>query len=257
MNKKYFIANWKMNPKTLVEAENLLAMYGEAAKGIKSKKTAVGIAAPFLWLEDLIKKNKSGQLEFGAQNCFWEREGAFTGEVSPLMLKNSGCSFVILGHSERRRLGETDEMINLKVKAALKERLKIVLCVGESKISEENKDGYLEIKEELLVALRGVKSSSLSNVIVAYEPVWAISSNLGAQADSPDNALSSILYLRKLAGEIFDRRAAQEIKIIYGGSVNAKNIGDYFSQQGIDGVLVGGASLNGSEVIKMIKEIKD
>ncbi len=246
-----------MNPKTLVEAESLLTMYGEAAKGVNNKKIAIGIAAPFLCLESLIKKNKSGQIEFGAQNCFWEREGAFTGEISPLMLKNMGCSFVILGHSERRKLGETDEMINQKIKAALKERLKVVLCVGESEVLPDGKEGYLEIKEKFLTALRGVSSSGMSNIVIVYEPVWAISTNPGARADSSDNALSSILYLRKLAGELFGRQAAQETEILYGGSVDAKNIAGYFSQKGIDGVLVGKASLNGSEVIKMIKEAQN
>lgn len=255
--KKHFFANWKMNPRTVVEAENLLKMYHEGAGEIDGKKIGLIILPPFVFLPGLIEKNKSNKIEFGAQNCFWEKEGAFTGEISPYALKNAGANYVLLGHSERRRiLGENNEVINKKVKAALKERLRVILCVGESSLSAEQADkGYLEIKEQLSAALAGVKKPDLKDIFVAYEPAWAISTVPGAQAESLDDVLSSILYLRKLLGEMYSRDVAQKAKIIYGGSVSSQNAAEYFSQDGIDGALVGGASLNGSEVIKMLKEI--
>ena len=258
MIKKYFVANWKMNPKTFKETESLMKSYREAVKPLDAKRTKVVVAPPFLFLRGLLKKNQSEKISFAGQNCFWRPEGAFTGEISPAMLRQLGAEYVILGHSERRKfMGESDEMINGKLKAALKERLKVILCLGETDSPEQNSKGYFELKKGLQEGLKDIKASNLGDIIVAYEPVWAISTNPGARPDSPDNALSSILYLRKLLGEMYSRPLALKTKILYGGSVNSKNIKDYFCQEAVDGVLAGGASLNGSEAIKMLEHISE
>lgn len=257
MNKKYLVFNWKMYPKSLKEADNLLKMYKEATRGIDPKGLGVVMAPPFLYLNELARKTSSEKIAFSGQDCFWEKEGPFTGEISPLMLKNVGCNYVILGHSSRRQdLGENDEMINRKVKAALKERLKVILCVGEKDSYLEDKNSYLEVGRQLKANLKDVSASSLGDILVAYEPIWAISTSPGACPQDPNQALSSILYLRKLLAQMHSRKVADKSKILYGGSVDSKNIKEYFGQDGIDGVLVGGASLNGSEVIKIFDQIK-
>jgi len=256
MKKKTIIFNWKMNPLSGGQALALWKQYLVGLKKVDSQKFSVLVAPPFLYLPAIAAQKCSGPVALAGQNCFWGRQGAFTGEISPAMLKAAGAEFVLLGHSERRGvLGETNAQINQKVQAALKERLGVVLCVGEETAQREEKSGYLRLQAQLKESLQNVSATRLAGLILAYEPLWAISTTPGAAAQDTDGALSSILYLRKILGQTFSLKEAKKASILYGGSVNAKNIQQYVRQEGIDGVLVGGASLNGSEVLRILEQL--
>lgn len=249
MRRPIIIANWKMNPLTFQEAEKLLLdLLPEAAK---NKKVEVVICPPFVWLTDLSHKYKKSVV-FGGQNVFWKDSGPYTGEISPQMLKSSGVSYVIIGHSERKiHLGETDEMINKRLKAALEAGLVSVLCIGEK---ERSGDGIpAVVGEQLKKALEGVGKKSVKKLIVAYEPVWAVSTMPGSQADNPDNAFRAMIFIRKVLTDLYDRKTAEGVKIIYGGSVSSVNIASFFKEGKMEGVLVGGASLDAQEFTKIVK----
>lgn len=212
------------------------------------------IAAPFVYLENLKPKTKNSKLKIGAQNVFWENQGVYTGEVSPLMLKNMGVEYVIIGHSERRKhLGETDEMINKKVSAALKTGLKTVLCVGEDlKIRKRGPKAVKSfVKNQLKKDLKGIGNwkFKIENLVIAYEPVWAIGTG---RACPPKDALEMIKFIKKL---LTTNRKLQTTKVLYGGSVDSKNIEDFLQYKEIDGALVGGASLKPKEIKEIIKSL--
>lgn len=244
---KIIVANWKMNPQSVLEARSLFG----ALKKISSKKTEVIVCPPFLFLSAF---PKIANVKLGSQNCFWENSGAYTGEISPLQLKNAGCEYVILGHSERRRfLLETDEMINKKTEAALAAGLKIVLCVGE-----EERVGEFDLEAEIVgsqleAGLRGIPRTKIKDIIIAYEPVWAIGTGV---SDTPNQTLQAAIFIRKKIAEMFGRNIGQEQKVLYGGSVNSKNAKPFLQEEGLDGVLVGGASLNASEFLKIIDQVR-
>ncbi|HEX9722146.1 MAG TPA: triose-phosphate isomerase [Candidatus Paceibacterota bacterium] len=212
----YIIANWKMNPQTLDEA---LALANRVKEGVANTQgSKVVLCPPFPFISYILP---SEHVEMGAQNCFWEGKGAFTGEISPRMLKELGCTYVILGHSERAKyLGETQEMVRKKTKAALEAGLRVVLCVGEN---EET-------------------PADAENLIVVYEPEWAISSEGGDAADSK-------LVAARIAKM---RETLKTTPILYGGSTNSKNI-QTFLQAGAQGALVGSASLDAEEFISLVK----
>ena len=244
MAKKYIIANWKMNPSSSEEAIRLV-------RGILSQTLPENIeliiAPPFIYL-DLIKKNFKKEIKLAAQNVGWFERGAFTGEISGLMLKNIGCDYVIIGHSERRhKIGETDEMINLKLKAAFKSGLNPILAIGEK---ERGDDIIKVLNSQIKSDLDGIETSEISKLIIAYEPVWAIGTGL---SDTPDHALSSALLIRKIIGNLYTPDFAIDLPVLYGGSVTAENAADFIGQTGINGALVGGASLNIEEFLKIIK----
>lgn len=240
-----------MNPVIYEETEKL--MVGLLSGIAKNKKVKVVICPPFVWLTDLSYKYKKS-VTFGAQDVFWEEEGAFTGEISAAMLKSAGADYVIIGHSERKiYLGETDEMINKKLKTALGAGLVSVLCIGEK---ERSGDGIpAMVGEQLKKALEGVGKSSLKKLIVAYEPVWAVSTMPGSQADNPDNAFRAMIFIRKVLTDLYDRKTAEGVKIIYGGSVSSVNIAGFLKEGKMEGVLVGGASLDAQEFTKIVKII--
>lgn len=246
MNKILIIANWKMNPQTLNEAKVIFEIAKKAAK--ENQNAEIVICPPFIFLADLTKHLKgASSFQLGGQNCSWEQQGAYTGEISPLMLKTLGCSYVIIGHSERRCfLNETDEMINKKIKAALKAGLKPVLCVGE----KEGEDVGLVIERQLKEGLKEVDDVRVKNIIIAYEPVWAIGSG---RACSTDDAMKAVLLIKKNLTKLYARNLAEKVKILYGGSVSSKNADVYIKKVGMDGLLVGGASLNTSEFLRIIK----
>lgn len=251
MNKKIIIANWKMNPSSAEEAlrlvKNLLAQRFP-------KNIELVIAPPFVYL-DLIRKNLVKDVKLAAQNVGWVDRGAYTGEISAMMLKNLGCSYVIIGHSERRyKMGETDEMINLKLKIALKYGLTPILAVGEK---EQNDDILKVLNQQIKDDLAGLGATEAGRVIFAYEPVWAISTNSVGLADTPDHALSATLLIRKIIGNIYTSDWASDIKVLYGGSVSGDNAYDFLSQNGINGALVGAASLDSSEFLKIIKSLEN
>ncbi|MDP3710556.1 MAG: triose-phosphate isomerase [bacterium] len=245
--KTLIIANWKSNPQT---AKDAVALALAVDFGIqKYKKVDVVVASPFLFISQVKDVLKSSKL--GAQNSFWSG-GAYTGEVSPEQLKNIGVEYCIVGHSERRGyLGETDGEINKKVKALLKNKLKVILCVGEKE--RVGKDIPEIVGEQLKKSLDGVKSSEVLNLIVAYEPVWAISTNPGARPDTPANAFQAMLYIRRILTDIYGKPTAVKIKIIYGGSVNSQNISGFLKEGRMEGALVGGASLKAEEFVEVVK----
>ena len=229
------VANWKMNPSTLAEAKLL---FNSVKKGLKNvKNVEVVICPPFVYLP-ILKTN-------GAQDCFWQEKGPFTGEVSPAMLRDLRVKYVIIGHSERRALGETDQMINKKIKAAISAKLKPILCIGETE--EERKKGktnkVLKIQlEKNFKSILNLKSKIL-NLIVAYEPVWAIGT--GRACGIPE-AKEANLFIRK---------TIKNLPLLYGGSVNSKNAANYIKEAGFQGLLVGGASLNANEFIEIVKNV--
>jgi len=242
--KKIVIANWKMNPKTKNAAQVLLEAIKGEIKGVKNVQLV--ICPPAIWLADL-KPNAA--MSFGAQNCHWEVSGAFTGELSAPMLADGGVQYVILGHSERRQfMGETDEIVNLKMKAALKAKLKPILCVGE-KAGEEM---GVVVEGQLTAALAGLGINQAKEMIVAYEPIWAIGTG---EHCSPDSALSAGLFIRKTLTKLYSRFLAEKIPVLYGGSVNDQNDSTYIDQARLDGLLVGGASLDAKEFGRVVKSI--
>jgi len=244
--KKIIIANWKMNPKTSREAEILARGISEAAKN--SKNCEVIIAPPFVHIRAV------RSVKLGAQDVFWEKSGPYTGEISTLQLKAYGVSLVLVGHSERRALGETNEEINKKIKAVLESGIKAVLCVGEIEKQKEVAFPVI-IHQELKEGLRGINKSLLKNLIVVYEPVWAISTH--GKADSPKNVFEMSVLIRRELLKMFGKKTAFSIPIIYGGSVDEKNAADFIKYGRVDGLLVGAASLNAKKFIEIIKRVSE
>lgn len=260
-NKKLIIANWKMNPPTYAEAEKL----AQAVIKSSPKNVDTVLCPPFVWLTDM-SHEAAGKVKFGAQDVFWEEGGAFTGEVSAAMLKNSNVEYVIIGHSERRHhLAETDAMVNKKVLAALKAGLHVILCVGESK--EVRRKGIPAAKRFVERQLRedleginqlsaeggsasGGKAKSLS-LSVAYEPIWAISGGDATHAaDDPKNAVEMIRFIKST---LHVACRLSHVAVLYGGSVNARNAASFLRQPEIGGALVGGASLKPKEFLGILK----
>ncbi len=225
---KYIIGNWKCNPENKMEAKKILLGYKKELK--KSAKVKTAVCPPACYLETAKEILKSA-VALGGQNCHWEA-GAFTGEISPAQLKSAGCDYVIIGHSERRhKFGETDEIINKKVKAALEAGLTVVFCCGETR--EQRIDGQItDIVEEQIE--KGLKDIDLNSapIMIAYEPVWAIGTG---QACSPKEAEVVRQFIVNITNE--------KIPLLYGGSVNFKNAAAYLQESGYSGLLVGGASL--------------
>jgi len=247
MSKKIIIGNWKMNPLTLKEAEKL---FSNVAKEIPSlKKTEVVICPPFLYLEKL--KKISRKIILGAQNAFWDEVGAFTGEISGEMLYNFGVRYAIVGHSERRLMGENNQDVNRKIKALLGAGLVPVLCVGES-VRDENHNYFNFIKTEIEECLIGISKNSISKVVIAYEPIWAISSTPNRKDATPDNSREMVIFIRKI---LFDKFGAEagKVRIIYGGSVNEKDALEFLKNGEVDGLLVGRASLDAKKFLKITK----
>lgn len=239
---KIIIANWKMNPASVDEAVQL------------AKKTDVEglvICPPFPFLEAVGKILKRAKL--GAQDVFWEEKGAYTGEVSAAQLKSLGVSYVIIGHSERRvTVEETDNMIAKKTRIALRSGLTPILCIGETQEAKAAGQREAMIKHQLEIGLELLKTCS-DDLIIAYEPVWAISTNAGAEADTPENATKSIEYM-KLVFRAFCPGAKP--KFVYGGSVNSNNVAGFLKEKNIEGALVGGASLKPEEIKSIMQAAK-
>ncbi len=243
--KPLIVANWKMNPTTLKEARRNFDLIKKGIKGLRGVESV--ICAPFVFLSDL-KPDKN--LKLGAQDCFWAEKGAFTGEISPLMLKNLGVEYVILGHSERRKyLGEKTEAVNKKIKAALEAGLKVIFCVGS-----ETKIPGKEMKYQLEKGLVGLDTSIFSKLILMYEPVWAISTTKNKIIAIPQEALRGAQYMRKIIEQLFDKKTSQAARIVYGGSVDSTNIKGFLTQGKMAGGLVGAASLKPKEFIDIVKK---
>jgi len=248
-NKKIIIANWKMNPRSVKEANSIFISIKKIAGTLKNVQAI--ICPPFVHLSDLNKKVTGHRCVLGAQDLFYENKGAYTGEISPGMLKSLGIKYVIVGHSERRALGETDEFINKKLLAALKNDIIPVLCIGEKERDADAK--YLnDIRIQIKGAIKGIPKNKIQNIIIAYEPVWAIGSS-GEKADTPESTFETILFIRKVISEITANKHALSMPILYGGSVNKKNSEQFLKQGGIQGLLVGGASLSSAHFNSILR----
>jgi triosephosphate isomerase len=246
MRKPLIVANWKMNT-TPSEAVDLVKQMLPALDAVSGVETL--ICPPFISLVAISELLRQSRVMLGAQNAYYEDKGAFTGEVSPLMLSGL-CRYVILGHSERRSLfGETSQVVNKKVKAAIKSGLKPILCIGESLI--ENADGRTEsvVTTQLKESLDGILDAA--GLVIAYEPVWAIGTG---RAASGTQANSTIKMIRDVLATLIGRQIADATRILYGGSINAANIAEFIEQPEIDGALVGGASLKAAEFVGIVKQ---
>lgn len=252
---KLIIANWKCNPQTLKEAQRFFAAAEENVKSVENvKNIEVVICAPFSYIQNL--KSNVQNLIVGAQDCFWEQKGPYTGEVSPPMLKSVGCEYVILGHSERRQyFNETDEIINKKIKMALASRLKPILCVGEKE--NEREETKQVIENQIKECLKGIDKNQVPQIIFVYEPVWAISTTANSKDCAVNEAFSSGLMIKKMLINLCDKQTADRVKIIYGGSVDSSDAVSYIKEAKMDGVLVGAASLNANEFGKIIKSVAE
>lgn len=234
---RLLVANWKMHF-VRAQAREYLRVFTERLRGVRT--TEIVLAPPFTLLETVGRKLHGTAIKLAAQDLFFEREGAFTGEISPIMLKDLGCSYVIVGHSERRKLfGETDEFINKKLKAALDAELVPILCVGETLEERHAGRTQMVLATQIRGALEGLTLSD--HLVIAYEPVWAIGTGVNAE---PHEAEASALFLRELLAQLAQREIARKIRILYGGSVKPANFKDFLKQPNIDGALVGGASLD-------------
>jgi triosephosphate isomerase (TIM) len=232
------IGNWKMY-KTAREAADFIERFSPRIEGCR---TQVRLAVPFTSIAAAADAAKPTRIMIGAQNMNDARDGAFTGEISALMLKEAGASFVILGHSERRHLfHETDEFIRRKVLRALQDDLQPVLCIGEKLNEREEGRTEATLKHQIETALKGLPEKDAVKLIVAYEPVWAIGTGKSA---TPQIAEAAHAFCRHCLGDLFGKRAAGQISILYGGSVKGDNAKEIVSQKDVDGVLVGGASLD-------------
>ena len=256
MHMKYIVANFKMNPQKRTDARVWMEQFRAwSLRDEQSENISIVLCPPFVWLPLFGLEDDRSRNYLGAQDIFWEDSGAFTGEISGKMLKNSECAYVIIGHSERRALGETDEIVNKKIKAALAVGLTPILAVGE-RTRSVNRMGIVEretsevLDAQLKGALVGVSKANLKSLIVAYEPVWAVGTGI---VDTPEDALKAALTIRKTVAEISGyAKLRKSLPVLYGGSVSAKNAGPFLKEDGLDGVLVGGASLDVKEFLNIV-----
>jgi len=248
MRKPFVSGNWKMNTDSHC-CISLAKSIAEGTSEIAGQKVHIAVCPPFVYLQSVAKALSSANIAVGAQDLYYERDGAFTGEISVSMLKDVGCVYSLCGHSERRHIiGETDELINKKVAAAVSGGLLPVLCIGEL-IQEKQAGKTTEIvANQLKRGLAGLNREKLSAVTIAYEPVWAIGTGLTA---TPEQAQEVHAFIRGLLASICDNTLADEIRILYGGSVKPDNAASLMAQEDIDGLLVGGASLKAEDFIKI------
>jgi triosephosphate isomerase len=246
-NRNIVIGNWKMNPLSLKEAEKLFS--GIVKEITLVKKTEVVICPPFIYLEKL--KKISRKISLGAQNSFWGDAGAFTGEVSAGMLDNLGVKYIILGHSERRAMGENNLDVNKKIKAVLAAGIIPVLCVGEN-VRDLNHEYFNFVKNQLEECLLGISKTTISKIIIAYEPIWAISSTPERKDATSDDCREMVIFIRKILSDKFGKESAKT-RIVYGGSVNEREAEDFLKNGGVNGLLVGRASLDAKKFGKIIK----
>lgn len=248
MQRKALIAgNWKMHT-TLVDGCDLAASVAKSYDGSVDRE--VLIAPPFSILSEVSHVIKDSGIIIGGQNVCWESSGAFTGEISPTMLQDAGATAAIIGHSERRQIfGETDEMINKRVKGALNFNLLAVLCVGETLEERESGNAFTVLENQVRNGLNQVSRDEMKQVVIAYEPVWAIGTGKTASKEQAQEAHG---FIRKLVDNLFEKNVADELRILYGGSVKPVNIDELMAQPDIDGALVGGAALDAKSFGRII-----
>ncbi|MFH1778815.1 MAG: triose-phosphate isomerase [Candidatus Omnitrophota bacterium] len=251
MRKPIIAGNWKMY-KTVAEAVQLV----DGLKGQlrEEKEVEVVVCPPFTAILKVAEALKGSNIRYGAQDLFWEDEGAYTGEVSPKMLKDLGCSYCIIGHSERRTyFGEINESVNKKVKAALKYEIIPIMCVGE-RLEERDKGKTFDVvKDHVEGGLKGLAKNDVLNIVIAYEPVWAIGTGRNA---TPEQAQEVHKYIRELLKSSYGEEISSQVRIQYGGSVKPDNIRGIMDGEDVDGALVGGASLKLDDFVEMVKQSK-
>ena len=250
MKKPFIAGNWKMN----TNSASAVALAAGLAKELSSVDTVdVAVCPPFVYLQSVAAALSASNIALGSQNVYFEEKGAFTGETSCAMLKDTSCTHAIIGHSERRHvLGETDAMINKKISAAISGSLLPIFCVGE--LLEERQGGTTNevVASQIKNGLEGICSESIQSVTVAYEPVWAIGTGLTA---TPEQAQEVHAMIRGLLADLYGSEIAQEIRIQYGGSAKPENTAELMAQPDVDGLLVGGASLKVEDFAAMVKTV--
>ncbi|MFD1362511.1 triose-phosphate isomerase [Lentibacillus salinarum] len=248
MRKKVIAGNWKMN-KVLTEAEQFADNVTDKLPNDDNVEAIV--CAPFPFLPSLVEKTKGSRLQVGAQNMHFEDSGAFTGEVSPVMLKDLGVTYVVIGHSERREhFAETDQTVNKKVHAAFNHGLTPIVCVGESLEQREANQTMNHTEQQIKKGLEGLRHDQVADTIIAYEPIWAIGT--GKTASSAD-ANEVCAHIRNVVKEMTSGDIAEQVVIQYGGSVKPANIDELLTQSDIDGALVGGASLEAESFQQLVE----
>jgi len=250
MRKPFIAGNWKMN----TDSHSSVALAKAIVAGsqqLAGERAKILLCPPFVYIPAVVQAVSASRVAVGAQDMYFEQKGAFTGEISAAMLKDIGCSYVLCGHSERRHvIGEPDELINKKVSAAISGGLMPILCVGE--LIEERKANKTDevVTRQIKKGLAGLSEAKASAVIIAYEPVWAIGTGLTA---TPQQAQEVHAMIRKLLAELYSEDLAENIHILYGGSVKPDNAGELMKQPDIDGLLVGGASLKADDFLEIIR----
>ena len=246
MRKKVIAGNWKMN----MLPNEAISFIEQITPLIKDTKNEVILCVPYTDLFYSLLTAQNTNIKIGAQNMHWEEKGAYTGEVSGQMLKSVGVEYVIIGHSERRQyFAETDETVNKKVKTALANELKPIICIGETLEQREQGKAEEVITKQTMLALEGISKEQMKNIVLAYEPIWAIGTGKTATSEDANN---SIKWVRNKVEELYGKEIADEVIILYGGSVKADNAKELFSTTDIDGGLVGGASLKVDEFSKIV-----
>ena len=252
MNKKFIVANWKMAPATVAHAQDILDAANDALDTYQERKElSLIFCPPFVFIEEIAHILHTSHLlheaSLGAQDISTQDEGSLTGEVSGPMLRRLGVQYCIVGHSERRwKLGESDEIVNQKLKAVLRNELVPIVCLGE-KVRD---DGYIKfLQEQTKMTFANLIKSDVEKCIIAYEPVWAVSSGNDSRPDTPEEALEAINVIRNLLLKMY---GINNVRCLYGGSVTEKNAADFLSHDGIDGILVGSASVKKDEFTKII-----
>jgi triosephosphate isomerase len=248
MRKPFVAGNWKMH----TTSAGAVALAEAIVKGLRSEdRVSVAVFPPFPYLTLVGGVLRGSPIALGAQNMYGEKEGAFTGEVSPAMLLDVGCHYVILGHSERRhKLGETDPLINQKVRMAVTMGLQAILCVGETLEERDHNQTETVLERQVRHGLAQVQKDDTRKLVLAYEPVWAIGTGRNA---TPDQAEQACAFIRRTLADVFGENPAQEIPIQYGGSVKPENARSLMSQPDVDGALVGGACLIAEQFLAIIR----
>jgi triosephosphate isomerase (TIM) len=250
MRRRVIAGNWKMY-KTQAETR---AFFAAVAPLVSATHCDMVIAPPFTAIPAAVEASKNTSIAIGAQNVYWEKEGAFTGEVSTAMLVEAGCRYVIIGHSERRQFfGENDESVAKKTKAALNAGLAPIVCVGETLAHRESGQAYQCCRTQFTIGVGALTPEEFSRILIAYEPVWAIGTGRTA---TPEIAAEVHAYLRQLAAERFSASHAAALRILYGGSVKPDNIQGLMAEEELDGALVGGASLDAKSFAAIVQGCK-
>lgn len=249
MQKPLVIGNWKLFPNSPQEAERICVRIKKGVDALRYVEVGLAVPHPFLFQLKAFGRGKS--FTIGAQDVFWESEGAFSGEVSPQMLISSGAKFSLVGHSERRALGESDEIVNKKVRAATKAGLRAVLCVGEN--ARDKSGAYLSVLEaQITKAFSKVLPQSVPSIVIAYEPVWAIGKD-AERALSAREVQESVLYIRKVLSGLYGKKQAFSTQVLYGGSVDEVNTRALFYEGAVSGLLVGRASRDPEQFTRILE----